>query len=221
MVPSCGSPTAPRQARFWYQAPSGTRSYSNGVPLHNLDVIGSAWRKPESLALVLGLTDPGGNNVALQFSQARINETNVSGQSSNLSIPFRLKAPGNVFVASSPNATKLSCKIDPATGEISGLWKTTDMNPQPPSRPYERTANFYGAVVNRLGQGAGHFVLPRLPTTGQQTTTTPILSGKMVFQGCSRHAMLLCSDPACLVVKEVGGRDEASAEAALGFRERD
>ena len=182
------------EAVSWFKSPqpdkSTTRSYKGGIPQHNLTVTGGAWPKLVSPNLVLGLSDATGNNNAhLLFTKGGI-ETSPPGVSGTLEQALRIKAPANTVVmptgAANPTLVKLT--LTPATGLITGTFTYKDTNPLPPKQLVTRTTNYYGVLVKRLNQGVGHFLLAKMPaaavgnTPATTPSTSPILSGKVVFE---------------------------------------
>lgn len=166
------------------QAPaSTTRYYKDGIPLHNVTVIGGAWPKLVSPNLVLSLSDASAtNNARLTFSLAGV-EASALGAGTPIVQALRIKAPTNTPVLPSGAANPASVKLTLAagTGLINGSFALKDANPLG-GADVPRTALYYGVLVKRLNQGVGHFLLPKLPAvTGEKPTTTKILSGKVVF----------------------------------------
>lgn len=79
------------------------------------------------------------------------------------------------------NDTKLKLQLNAKTGIYNGSFTLTE--PDPTSllevKPkVTRGASFSGALIQRLGRGAGYSLVPRLPArAGEKTTQTPVFSG--------------------------------------------
>lgn len=163
---------------------STSRSYKDGIPLHNITVIGGAWPKLVSPNLVLGLSDASAtNNARLTFSQSGV-EASALGGGNPLAQSLRIKAPANTVVMPTGVANPATVKLNlvASTGLISGSFVLKDANPLG-GIDVTRTNLYYGVLVKRLNQGVGHFQLAKLPVTvGEKPTTTKMLSGKVVFE---------------------------------------
>ncbi|MES2597406.1 MAG: immunoglobulin domain-containing protein [Verrucomicrobiota bacterium] len=171
---------------------STTRSYKTGISQHNLIIEGSAWPKPVGLIPLTDLSDASAtNNAQLIFTGAGV-ETSVTAGGSPLTQSLRIKAPANAVAmppaAQNPGTVTLS--LNAATGEIKGVFTLkADPNPLLTSQKLNRTANYFGVVVKRLGKGFGHFNLAKLPEAlpGQTPsattpTTSPMRSGLVEFR---------------------------------------
>ncbi|MBL9116241.1 MAG: M36 family metallopeptidase [Verrucomicrobiaceae bacterium] len=162
---------------------SSTRSYKSGVPLHTVTLTGGPWVKPTSPTLLLGVTDTGSNNAKCDFTRAFIN-TSFLAPAGTYTAPFRIKsAPANSIGLPNPNPGGLSLSLNLTTGEFSGRFSTKDDNPViTGTQLLNRTAPYYGVIVQRLNQGHGHFNLAQLPSISQTNPNkTTILSGKVVI----------------------------------------
>ncbi|WP_170266836.1 immunoglobulin domain-containing protein [Brevifollis gellanilyticus] len=168
-------------------AKSTTRSYKTGISLHNLIIEGSAWPKPTGLIPLTGLSDASAtNNAQIVFTGAGV-EASVTAGGAPLTQSLRIKSPSNAVAmppaAQNPGTVTLS--LNAATGEIKGAFTLkADPNPLQTSQKLNRTANYFGVVVKRLGKGFGHFNLAKLPEAlpGQTPaattpTTSPMRSG--------------------------------------------
>jgi hypothetical protein len=175
-----GSPTFFKAAQ---PTGSSTRSYKSGVPLHTVTLTGGPWVKPTSPTLLLGVTDAGSNNARCDFTRAFINSSFLA-PAGTYTAPFRIKsAPANSIALPNPNTGGLSLSFNLTTGEFSGRFSTKDDNPViTGTQLLNRTAPYYGVIVQRLNQGHGHFNLPALPSVSQTNPNkTAILSGKVVI----------------------------------------
>lgn len=147
-------------------AKSTTRSYKGGIPLHELTLIGGRYLKPSSGPL-LGLPNAPAN-AQVQFIGG--------GLETDLAQAFTITDKNAVQVPSStqnPNTVKVT--LAAGTGLISGTFLPGPAVPK-------RTASFNGILVPRLGRGAGHFLLQRLPEAlGETMSNTSILSGGMAL----------------------------------------
>lgn len=166
-------------------ANSTTRYYKGGIPLHNLTVTGGAWPKLLSPNLVLGISDAtGNNNTRLTFSSSGV-ESSAQGSGSPIQQALRIKAPSNTVSMPTGLANPATVKLTltAASGLLTGSFVLKDANPILTSQTVTRTNNYYGVLVKRLSQGAGHLLLAKLPAAqGQTPTNTAILSGKVLLE---------------------------------------
>jgi hypothetical protein len=114
-----------------------------------------------------------------------------AGASFNPDLDVAVTATNTIVVVGS-NPAKTAITPARATGVISGRFSLSDANartvaPLTPN-PILRAVSFQGLIVpNNVAnthEGVGYFMLPQLPTADNATlvTTTPILSGKMIFK---------------------------------------
>ena len=161
---------------------STTRSYKGGVPLHTLTLVGGTWVKPTPAALLLGVMDNGApaapNNADLRFTQGGISSSHLA-VSGAYDTPVRIKAPASLLLLPANNPGKLTLSFaSQLTGEITGTFTTTDANPVLAGKTVTRTTSYYGVIVQRLGDGRGHFNLAALPDVNQaDPLKTAVLSG--------------------------------------------
>jgi hypothetical protein len=162
------------------------------------DVIGSATLDglAPNAAFVKGLGSTSGldfstlptANSLLTFEEANVTEGNPRPNAE-----VRLRAPGLASVTSA-NAAKLSIKVNPVTGQFSGLFNLTNTNFTPVAKRQAKYAGLiiptpatHTTVADKLdGIGVGYFLLNQLPnsTVLPPTTlkTSPILSGLVTLE---------------------------------------
>lgn len=144
---------------------TASRAYKTGFTAHTLTVVGGKFVKPAANLIILGMTDKPGN-ARITFAEGglaapiisstfRISKTNVPSLT-GVTTPSKL-----TFTLNTASATNL--------GLISGSFEIAEPSPS----IIKRTVKYTGAVVNRLGTGTGHFLLPVLPGT----STSPQFSG--------------------------------------------
>jgi hypothetical protein len=135
------------------------RFYRDGFPEHSLQVTGGKYGYTAGSAL-LGLTD----------AQLRLEK---GGLSEVLQLPLTISSRGTAQAG--PNNHFFKPKIKAATGLLSGSFTLTT--------PVKRVGLFYGALVQRLGRGAGHFLLPEIsPPPAKNSKNVPILGGNAVLE---------------------------------------
>ena len=161
-------------------SPATTRTYKDGFATAHLLAGGGRYLPP---ALILGVS-PGPNNARLVFADAAI-DTPPPAPGISLGIGAL-----NAITYPASNPRKTTLKFTLATGEFSGGFTMEDSNPlPPPATPavVKRAATYQGIIVREGGvhRGYGYFLIPQLPSAGPpQTspTTSPILSGQVVFE---------------------------------------
>ncbi len=158
-----------------------TRSYSAGIPLHDLTQRGARYARPGTGIMLLGLAPPvltTDQNARLLFTGAPL--ISPLQQTLQITTASAIKMP--VGVTLNPQTVRLT--LAATTGRFSGSFTFKDNDPQdltPPIAVITRTASFFGILVTRpdLNQGIGYFNLAELPDApGEKSTTTPIQSGK-------------------------------------------
>jgi hypothetical protein len=145
----------------WRKASQGVtknRSYTGGIPQHQLQLIGGPY-DPSSPPL-------------LSYSAAQLRFQH-GAMDSPLLVPVTITDQGTTRVISSASTVKISLK--PASGLFSGtLILEGSMG---------RSGKFQGAIVPRLDAGTGFHLLSKLPESeGESLRTTPIQSGLVDLQ---------------------------------------
>lgn len=157
------------------QLANNVYTYKKGFAAHTRTIVGGKYVKPEAGGdLVLGLPKQTTNNALVEFSEAGV----------NLSQPFLVTAANKASVPTNPSTVKLS--LTASTGVFSGSFVMKDPNPSKPTQILTRTAKYYGALVPRLDQGVGYFMLVQRPDpVGPPITTpatAPVYSGRVVLR---------------------------------------
>ena len=149
---------------------------------------GGLWLPPAKNSIVFGLPDvlAGKNNAKVMFSQADIASSTLGAATGSIVQPLRLTTTGTVVVPAGAvvNPAGATLALNFATGTFSGTFSLKDPNPLNTKQIIVRSNSFYGALVPRLNQGQGYFLLNQLPkVAGDTSTNTPTLSGLVTLQG--------------------------------------
>lgn len=149
------------------------RTYKAGFARHQRTLIGGKYAKPAAGTLILGLPVQSTNNATLDFSEAGF----------ACSQPLRITSTNTAAVPANANVVTLT--LNATTGAINGGFTRKDPNPSNHALTISRSATYFGALVPRLSQGVGHFLLAQMPDpVGPPVTTlttSPILSGQVVL----------------------------------------
>lgn len=186
-------------------ATTTTRSYRAGFGLSGtpvptpieLEAFGGRYVPPTTLLKISGAPAatpiPTTANAEVVLTQGGLTSNFPSGPSASLNPDLDVAVTAtNTIVVISSNQAKTGITPNRTTGAISGKFSLSDPNartvaPLTPN-PILRAVTFQGLIVpNNVAnthEGVGYFMLPQLPTADNATlvTTTPILSGKMVFK---------------------------------------
>ncbi|HEY1082321.1 MAG TPA: Ig domain-containing protein, partial [Prosthecobacter sp.] len=150
--------------------PGKERTYQEGFPRHPMTVVGGVYTPPPGGELLPALA-PTSSNAQITFV--------CDGALEPFTQSFSLTPGGKVTMPM--NDTKLKLQLNAKTGIYNGSFTLTE--PDPTSllevKPkVTRGASFSGALIQRLGRGAGYSLVPRLPArAGEKTTQTPLFSG--------------------------------------------
>ena len=179
-----------------YRAGFGLSGTPVGTPVE-LEAFGGRYVPPTTLLKISGAPAatpiPTTANAKVVLTQAGLafNFPAGSGASFNPDLDVAVTATNTIVVVGS-NPAKTGITPTRTTGAISGKFSLSDPNartvvPLTPN-PILRSVTFQGLIIpNNVAnthEGVGYFMLPQLPTADNATlvTTTPILSGKMVFK---------------------------------------
>jgi hypothetical protein len=176
---------------------STTRSYKQGIPLHNLAVAGGRYAAPTKGQVLLGLVDAGvgTTNASLKFSEGGLTgPAPIVGSvmaSKVGSVPVRITSTNKVMMPTAANNPAIvTLTITASSGLMNGIFTLkNDPDPTgttPPIALLERTVNYAGVLVPRLGMGVGQFQLAELPSQQGAVKTTlstsPIWSGQVILK---------------------------------------
>jgi hypothetical protein len=186
-------------------ATASTRTYRAGFGLPGTPVLtpvelqafGGRYVAPPTLLKISGppaaKPTPTAANAGVVFTQGGLasNFPSGAGASRNPDLEVAVTATNTIAIISS-NPAKTGITPNSRTGAISGRFSLSDANvrtaaPRTPD-PILRAVSFQGVIVpnneDDTHEGVGYFMLPQLPTVDNATlvTTTPILSGKMIFK---------------------------------------
>lgn len=163
----------------WSRPASTGRTYPRGFGPLTLDAVGQRYLPPTSPNIVLGLTDSP-DNAWLRFTGAGI-ETS----STRPDMAFQITRVHQLLLpkaGTDKNPGRVTLKLDPKTGKVSGTFLLVDEGPPGSSAPVQRKGTYEGLIYTDTEgrRGYGFFLLPELPeTVSQPATSTPILSGQM------------------------------------------
>ena len=184
---------------------ASTRTYRAGFGLPGtpvltpveLEAFGGRYVAPTTLLNISGAPaakpTPTTANAEVVFTQGGLASNFPSGTGASLDPDLNVAVTTtNTTVVVGSNPAKTSITPNSRTGAISGRFSLSDANvrtaaPLTPN-PILRAVSFQGVIVpnndDLTHEGVGYFMLPQLPTVDNATlvTTTPILSGKMVFK---------------------------------------
>jgi len=154
-------------ALTWMKTAVSSRSYSSGIPLHDLTGSGSLYTPPLSQEMLFGIPLVP-DNARFNFSQG------------GLATPFLQSftlASGNVIVmpTGSANPHQIQASLDLSTGLLTGSGNALDIDPNNPGLNRQRAGTLSALVIPAQEKAIGHFLLPT-----SQSSSAPILSGKLV-----------------------------------------
>ena len=152
---------------------------------HNLTVTGGLWKAPAPGSLLFGLpVTIINNNAQVDFASAGISSA-TQAVNGKVVQPLRLTSTNTISFPSGSIANPIAATLalNLTSGTFSGAFTLKDPNPLVPTQTVTRTSSCYGALVPRLNQGLGFFLLNQLPASaGDTTSNTPALSGLAEFQ---------------------------------------
>jgi hypothetical protein len=158
--------------------PRHTRAHAAGFSLKEVTVAGGTYNPPAKGALLPGFSS-GQPNATLFFD-----EGGLDGSISGLSPSLTLLPSGDSLLPPagkpSDSLTVLTLGVSPATGMFNGRFRVATSSPG--AAVVRRDVAFQGVLVQRLGGGAGYFLMPQLPVAPQTLKTSPILSGQVSLQ---------------------------------------
>ena len=170
-LPSGTTPAASiTGAVSWLRGPTASTPFANAAGFGPLDLTlhGGRYAAPAPGTVLLGLPATT-NNTDLEFGGT---EVDLGAQAAALA-PFTLTLTNaNKVVPPLVNPVALKLTVKPATGQFGGGFTLTD-----PANGIlvKRTAKFSGVFLPQEGVGAGFFVLPALPGSGNGTRSGSVL----------------------------------------------
>ncbi|HTJ79517.1 MAG TPA: S8 family serine peptidase [Rariglobus sp.] len=161
----------------WLREETSLTRYANpdGFGPLAMTLHGGRYTAPAAGVLLLGLPNVAGN-VNLEFGGT---DVDLGSQAAGLaSFNATLNNQNKIIIpkagVDNPAAIKLS--VNAGTGQFSGTFALTDPNPAKPGSNVTRTEKFTGVFLLQDELGAGAFVLPALPSSGNGTR-----SGSVIF----------------------------------------
>lgn len=161
----------------WKKPATKVRAYPAAFGPVNLSVYGKYLAARSTGLTVLGLPDPGLNN--LTFSDGGITASSVNPDVDG----FTYTAAHTVVLplsGSTANAGRATLVINRSTGLVTGTFTLKETAPL-----LTRVVAYQGFVIRSETGGtkaAGYFLLPQIPVKPQTLTTSPILSGRMTIE---------------------------------------
>jgi hypothetical protein len=159
----------------WFKPTIAGRAYATTFGPLDVKAEGGYLAPASKGSIVLGLPDPG--NVNLSFTDGGLADADIDP---NISFTFT-DADQVVLPAAAQNPGKVTLKISPATGAVTGAFTLVEATP----KLTRAKIAFQGQVV-RLSNGShkavGYFMLPQIPAQGQAATAAAILSGGFNLQ---------------------------------------
>jgi len=170
----------------WWRPASAGRLYPAGFGPFDMEAVGSRYDPPPlgEIVMDLDLTDPEANNAMLHLSGADIE--GKLADPNRTSIPLRVDSRHRSFVDAAFATNRITIKIAPKTGLITGSFRISEPHPFPinPNRipALTRTGSFRALLIrDATGLSArGFFLLAQLPTElNQKAAAIPMLSGQI------------------------------------------
>ncbi len=167
----------------WWKQPAPGRNYTAGFGPLDLSAVGARYSSPAPNTLVLGISPSSTtNNAHLEFTDAGMDGKLPAADERIL---LRLDSKQKVFADTATKPKSFTATLNPKTGLITGSFVLTENHPfLTKPTPINRTVTWHALIVrDATGQrGIGHFLLPQLPSSStEKPTTTPILSGQVLF----------------------------------------
>lgn len=141
------------------QPASSTRSYVDGIPLHQRMLDGARYVRSGSAEMPTGFANTGDNAYLLFLN---------GGLEVPLGQVVSWRATGAIQAAQEPLGLKAG--FSPATATFTGSFIVPGAG--------GRKADFQGVLLPHLQQGLGYFLLPAAVAPGQTPSTAPVLSGE-------------------------------------------
>ena len=157
----------------WLKPAIKSRVYPAKFGPTNLSAYGKYLALRSTGLTILGLPDAGLCNLAFEdggIGDSSVNP-NVPGFTFTSAMTVTMPTAG-----SSANPGKTTLTINRNTGAVSGAFTLVEHAPA-----LVRTVNFYGSIVRPVSgttKAEGYFLLPKIPTPPQTSSTSPVLSGK-------------------------------------------
>ena len=157
-------------ALSWFKPTIVGRAYASTFGPLDLNAEGGYLAAASKGFIVSGLPAPG--TVNLNFTDGGLADADIDP---NISFTFT-DADQVVLPPASSNPAKVTLKISPATGAVTGAFTLVEATP----KLTRAKIAFQGQIV-RLSNGqrkaVGYFLLPQIPAPGQAASKTAILSG--------------------------------------------
>lgn len=157
----------------WLKPRSTARAYGKGFGPIPLKVDGGYLAADARGSRVLGLPLPG-------VTGLRFHDGGLADSDTDPDLDFTFTDAAKI-VMPAVNEAKVSLKLSPASGALSGHFTLLESTP----RLVRSKVKFQGQIVRRIAGGpsvAGFFLLPQIPASGQPANRAAILSGGVSLQ---------------------------------------
>ena len=151
----------------WLRGPTTSAAYANssGFGPIPMGILGGLYTAPASGSLIFGIP-AGAGNLNLDFGDPGLD---LGSQASVLGSFTVTLAGGNKIVTPAVNPVALKVTLNASTGTFSGTFVLTDPSLTKPGATVKRTGKFSGVILLQRDFGAGFFVLPPIPGSGNVT----------------------------------------------------
>ncbi len=167
-LPPKSMPASPiTGAVSWLRGTTTSAAYANsaGFGPIPMGILGGLYTAPASGSLIFGIP-AGAGNVNLDFGDPGLD---LGAQASVLGSFTVTLAGGNKIVTPAVNPVALKLTLNASTGTFSGTFVLTDPSLTKPGATVKRTEKFSGVLLLQSDFGAGFFVLPPIPGSGNVT----------------------------------------------------
>lgn len=151
----------------WLRGPTTSAAYANssGFGPISMGILGGLYTAPASGSLIFGIP-AGTGNAHLDFGDPGLD---LGSQASVIGSFTVTLTSGNKIVTPAVNPVALKVTLNASTGTFSGTFVLTDPSLTKPGATVKRTEKFSGVLLLQRDFGAGFFVLPPIPGSGNAT----------------------------------------------------
>lgn len=156
----------------WLKPADNTRIYPGGFSSVPLAITGRYLASKPTGGVIQGLPATGSLSINFTFGGVESSTSNPNIASFDYT-SHTIKLP----IKNAANPSKVSLTINKSSGLMSGSFTLTES-----ATSLKRTIKFQGLAIPSVAeqlQAEGYFLLPQIPTAGQRSNQTSILSGKV------------------------------------------